>query len=122
MLTEYRQFYQFFRQKLQQLQGQVGKDYSTLQLTFQEAQTFFQHKILPLDLEFLNSAQAIKIQSFQVEINKQLRLLGTDLMFLQAARLPATQSQRWQQISDRLDMLMRYCDAVLAAGEDEVEQ
>jgi hypothetical protein len=113
MLAEYRQLYQSFQHKLQQLQAVKG-DSLTLQTRFHDSQTFFQQKILSLNLESLDSAKAAKVQSFQVEINKQLRLLGTDLMFLQTARLSATQSQRQQQISDRIDMLMRYCEAVLA--------
>jgi hypothetical protein len=116
MSPEYRQFYQSLEHQLQHLQAIAG-DYSTLQTSVQEIQNFFQQKILPVNLEPLGAIQAAKIQSFQVEINKQLRLLGTDLMFLQAARQSATQHQRQQQISDRLDLLRRYCEAVLAVED-----
>ncbi|HEY9643991.1 MAG TPA: heterocyst frequency control protein PatD [Coleofasciculaceae cyanobacterium] len=119
MLPEYRQLYQSFRHRLQQLQAQIGMDPSALHPPFQDVQTFFHQKILPGNLETLDATEAAKIQSFQVEINKQLRLLGTDLMFLQAARLSATQSQRQQQISQRLDLLLRYCEAVLAEEEGQ---
>jgi hypothetical protein len=53
-------------------------------------------------------------QPLQTEINKQLRLLETDLIFLKAARQPATLQQRHQQIQTRLTLLLRYCEAILA--------
>jgi hypothetical protein len=52
-------------------------------------------------------------QPLQTEINKQLRLLETDLIFLKAARQPATLQQRHQQIQTRLTLLLRYCEAIL---------
>jgi hypothetical protein len=48
-----------------------------------------------------------------VEINKQLRLLGADLTMLHAARNPDTIAKRQQQASDRLGMLISYCEALL---------
>jgi len=52
-------------------------------------------------------------QPLQTEINKHLRLLETDLIFLKAARQPATLQQRHQQIQTRLTLLLRYCEAIL---------
>jgi hypothetical protein len=52
-------------------------------------------------------------QPLQTEINKQLRLLETDLIFLKAARQPVTLQQRHQQIQTRLTLLLRYCEAIL---------
>ncbi|GAB4370565.1 MAG: hypothetical protein Kow00121_11380 [Elainellaceae cyanobacterium] len=81
---------------------------------FQEAQQAFQ-QILALDLEGLEPAMAMKLQSYQTEINRLLRLLGMDVMFLQAARQSATNSQRQQQMGDRLGQLRQFCEAVLEA-------
>jgi hypothetical protein len=53
------------------------------------------------------------IVAHYVEINKQLRLLGADLTMLHAARNPDTFAQRQQQASDRLNMLISYCGALL---------
>jgi hypothetical protein len=55
-----------------------------------------------------------KVQSYQTEINKQLRLLEIDLMFLRTARQAATTGQRWKMVSDRLQLLIIYCDALLS--------
>jgi hypothetical protein len=48
-----------------------------------------------------------------VEVNKQMRLLGADLTMLHAARNPDTIAKRQQQASDRLGMLISYCNALL---------
>jgi hypothetical protein len=52
-------------------------------------------------------------QAIYVEINKQLRLLKTDMLFLQSAKQAATQAQRVQQMRDRLTLLERYCEMIL---------
>lgn len=74
----------------------------------------FQQQILGLDLAELDEAIALRIQSIQTEISKQLRLLAMDTMFLKTARQPETNQQRRQQMGDRLDLLERYCEAILA--------
>lgn len=53
------------------------------------------------------------IQAIQTEMLKQLRLLDTDLLFLQAARQSTTLQQRKRQMGDRLQLLQRYCAAIL---------
>jgi hypothetical protein len=53
------------------------------------------------------------VQSYQTEINKQLRLLEMDLMFLKTARQAATLEQRWSGMGDRIHLLTLYCDALL---------
>jgi hypothetical protein len=52
-------------------------------------------------------------QAIQVEINKQLRLLKTDLLFLRSAQQPHIVDQRLQQMADRLALLARYCEMIL---------
>ncbi len=51
--------------------------------------------------------------AIQVEINKQLRLLNTDSLFLRSAKQAITQAQRLQQMRDRLTLLERYCEMIL---------
>ncbi|MEH2375770.1 heterocyst frequency control protein PatD [Nostoc sp.] len=61
-----------------------------------------------------------RVQSYQTEMSKQLRLLEIDVMFLQGARQASTAQTRLQTISDRLIILIQYCDAILqpeAEGE-----
>jgi hypothetical protein len=81
-----------------------------------QVQDFFQAQILDNpDRPEDDRAQVDEelILSHYVEINKQLRLLGADLTMLQAARNPDTFAQRQQQASDRLNMLISYCSALL---------
>lgn len=83
-----------------------------------QVQEFFQTQILDSNSEAIaqgntSSASEASILAYYVEINKQLRLLESDLVLLQAARNPATFEQRTKQASDRLNMLVGYCDALL---------
>lgn len=71
-------------------------------------------QILGLGLAEVDEAIALRLQSIQTEISKQLRLLAMDTMFLKTARQPETNQQRRQQIGDRLNLLERYCEAILA--------
>jgi hypothetical protein len=52
-------------------------------------------------------------QAIQVEINKQLRLLKTDRLFLRSAKQPHMVNQRLQQMTDRLVLLERYGEMIL---------
>jgi len=69
-----------------------------------EIQAFFQTKIINTDLEVTPPNL-----SLQVEIDKQLKMLGVDLSMLQTARSPATWQKRHQQASDRFVLLKKYC-------------
>lgn len=77
-------------------------------------QQFFGQQIVPL------ADENWRVQSYQTEMSKQLRLLEIDVMFLQGARQASTVQTRIQTISDRLTTLIQYCDAILqpeAEGE-----
>ncbi len=69
-----------------------------------EIQAFFQTEIINTDLEVTPPNL-----SLQVEIDKQLKMLGVDLSMLQTARNPATWQKRHQQASDRFVLLKKYC-------------
>jgi hypothetical protein len=56
-------------------------------------------------------------QAIHVEINKQLRLLKTDVLFLRSAKQASTQDQRVQQMRDRLTLLERYCEMILGNAD-----
>ena len=85
----------------------------TLKARAAALQQFFHEQILSLQMNDLAPALQDWVQSYHVEIDKQLRLLGLDVLFLQAARQSTTTQQRRQQVRDRLDTLQRYCDALL---------
>jgi hypothetical protein len=102
----YRQHYQGLRQRFEQLSQQMAR------LSFEEFQALFQ----AISIELPADPEAVigdRVQLYQTEINKQMRLLATDLMFLKTARQAATQEQRWQMMGDRLKLLLTYCDGVL---------
>jgi hypothetical protein len=55
--------------------------------------------------------------SYYVEINKQLRMLGADINLLKTSRLAETLHKRIHQASDRLSLLITYCDRVAEISE-----
>ncbi|GBO56884.1 hypothetical protein APA_5219 [Pseudanabaena sp. lw0831] len=68
-----------------------------------EIQIFFQSSLVNTDLEI--TPQDL---SLQVEIDKQLKMLGVDLTMLQTSRSPATWQKRYQQACDRFFLLDSY--------------
>jgi hypothetical protein len=114
----YQQHYQNLWEELQELQ-QLAGDFASpsLDAVFSKVQKTFQ-TLLNWDLEGVDEARIARIQSYQPEMAKHLRLLATDLVFLRSARQATTLEQRRQQIRDRIGTLMRYCDGVLKQGEE----
>jgi len=117
MLPEiHRQRHQDFQRILERLHSLISQpncDKALLKAEIALAQQFFQDQVRSLDLDGLDAMVGQRSRSFHVEINKQLRLLATDVMFLQAAKQAATSQQRLEQVSDRVNTLIRYCDALL---------
>lgn len=114
----YDQSYQEFVAILQQLEANAKRhevDALRLRQIFQEAQHFFGQRIMRLDASELEPRIESRVRSYHTEIDKQLRLLGVDLMFLQAARQPETASTRKTQVFARIQTLISYCDALLEA-------
>lgn len=120
-LSLLQQHYQAFQQRLEQM-GQAialsSDNGAALQLEVRQLQDFFRAHILSLPMDGFTPAMQHWVQSYQVECDKQLRLLSLDVMRLQAARQPATLVQRWQQVGDRLGTLQQYCAAVLEKAEE----
>jgi NADPH-dependent glutamate synthase beta subunit-like oxidoreductase len=110
------QLYQEFQQKLQQLKNlavQPDQDGAVLRQFFVETQRFFQVQMIGVDGSDLTIAAQSQVHAYQTEINKQLRLLGQDVMFLQAARQSNTVQLRQSQILARIETLLRYCNVLL---------
>ncbi len=92
-------------------QLQIAKECSQLNVLFQSQVQILTWGNWP-------AQQRSLLQSIRVEMHKQLRLLTTDLMFLQAAKQAETQAQRRQEVCDRLTNLQGYCDAIIKLAED----
>ena len=116
------QRYQEFQQRLERFQAlasQSDLQRSMLKLEALAVQKFFQDQVRSLDLEELEAAAAHRSHTYQVEMDKQLRLLNMDVMFLQTARQSATGVQRLRQVSDRVSTLIRYCGATIGVATDQ---
>lgn len=110
------QCYVEFKQALEQLQQTARYDeldVSKLRQSYQKTQQLFQQQILNLDASDLNSVDEARVRSYHTEISKQLRLLSMDVVFLQAARQPVTVTDRQNQILQRIQTLIGYCDGIL---------
>lgn len=111
-----RKCYQEFQQALEQLQLTASApklDVVALRNDFQDVQQRFQSQIANLNADDLAPNHASRWQSVQTEIYKQMRLLETDLMLLQASRSAATSRSRAASVSDRIKTLIQYCEALL---------
>ncbi|BAY77070.1 hypothetical protein NIES25_35280 [Nostoc linckia NIES-25] len=127
-----REKYQAFITLLEQLRS----DATTGQIVAPELrrrvaslQRLFREEIVPLadvgvpgasPMEASVPREDWRVQSYQTEMSKQLRLLEIDVMFFQGARQASTVQTRLQTISDRLTTLIQYCNAILqpqAEGE-----
>lgn len=127
MTNQSLQFYQQFSALLHQMREQLhNHDMFVLRQSLLSGQQLFQ--------EYLNSESnssentsghgsaihsaipgidAAKLQSILTEMNRDLRLLNTDVMLLQAARQNQTLQQRTIQVGDRLQRLIQFCDFIL---------
>lgn len=120
MLPTHYQYYQEMKQALAQLQinaAQSDLEGTELMANFLQVQQSFQQQV-NLSPDLLSPAVESRLR-YQTEIHKQLRLLGTDLTFLRAARQANTINQRRAQVGDRLQTLINYCDALLQVNRDK---
>ncbi len=110
------QRYQEFKQVLEELHKTViAKDSESLalQAQFQQVKQLFLSTVASLSADDFAVEVMSRWQSIQTEIYKQMRLLETDLMLLQASRSAATAQTRTASVSDRISTLIRYCEALL---------
>jgi hypothetical protein len=117
ILSENRyQRYQELQQALEQLQKTAVQDHldrAALVAEYKKVQQFFGNQIMRADSSELEPSETPPEQSYLTEIHKQLRLLGTDVTFLQASRQPATATARQTAAIARLNTLIGYCGALL---------
>ena len=103
---------------LQQAAAVAVPDAQGLRQSFLNAQQFFVQQIVSLDNRDLEPDVEPKVRSYQTEISKQLQLLGMDVTFLQAARQQQTATVRQNQISQRLQTLIGYCNAIIEGTKE----
>lgn len=115
--------YRAFRELLQQIHQTIHEsihessdrsnpNQAALLAALSQVQQIFKQQILNMSLDDLPVDRVSSVQSYRTEMHKQIRLLATDVMFFQTARKPATRQQRWEQITTRLETLIRYCNAL----------
>lgn len=123
MLSEvHQQRYRELMQALERLSEIVDApdpDKAALRTDVLEVQQFFQEKILTLPMDALDAIAQSRMQSFQTELHKQLRLLGNEVMFLLSARQPETVDRRLSGVRDRIQTSIRYCEVVLSGNGEE---
>jgi hypothetical protein len=83
-----------------------------LKVSLNRSIEFFETQILPQDLDSLPDPIAGKMRSYLTESHRLLRLLPIDLTFIATARNPDKLQQRRQAYQEKLDLLLKYCQAV----------
>ncbi len=114
------QCYQEFQQALEQLQTIVNSTdlrLPALQAKYQEVQQLYVSQIVSLSVDDVAPDYTSRWQSFQTEIHRQMRLLQTDILLLQASRSSATTLSRTSVASDRINSLIQFCQALLQQPE-----
>jgi mRNA degradation ribonuclease J1/J2 len=101
------------QQTIAQLNHQSEGNHPALLAAISQVQELFKQEILTMNLDELPGERISLVQSYRTEMHKQMGLLATDAMFFQTARQPTTKQQRWSQIMNRLETLIRYCDVLL---------
>lgn len=106
----YQQTYQTFFNLLKQLEEMLNAeaDYEELKAGFSQLQQQFQQEIMALTGEDLTGEIFSQWQSSQTEIHRTMRLLQTDMMFLQTSRNPETSQQRLATVRDRVEKLIQF--------------
>jgi hypothetical protein len=117
MLTSrHRQVYNSFLQALQTLQTNLEQPEiprASLQENFARVQQVFEQDVLALTAAELDAQTAPRWQSLQTEIYRAMRLLQTDRIRWQVARQAETARTRREEARDRVEQLIRYCQAIL---------
>ncbi|ANV85400.1 hypothetical protein AWQ21_14170 [Picosynechococcus sp. PCC 7003] len=88
----------------------------------QQFLSFWEIQLAPLTGEQLPEEIYSAWRSLHTELYRGLRLLNTDLIFLQGSRTPSTQSQKQQQIQARLTQLDQYCTEILKLGDRPIPE
>ena len=85
----------------------------------QRVQRIFDQEILTLTSDELAPPIVPRFHSLQTEIHRFLRLLATDLLFLQSSRQVTTCQRRLEELGKRLEAGIAYCQAMVEMDERE---
>lgn len=112
----YRKQYQGFYDALNVLKESVsgsGEGEDDLKQVFARLKQLYQDEILPLSEEGEKDWQTPRWRSLQTEINRTMRLLQTDILFLQASQKSTTVDQRRKEFLQKIEKLMQFCQEIL---------
>jgi predicted PilT family ATPase len=116
MLSKNRhEFYQKLSFQLQHLertatQGNLVR--AELVTELRRMSQWFGEEVINLNLQESESLPEIQ-QSYLTEMHRLFRLLAMDVTFLQVSRQSTTTEKRLEMINDRVQTLLRYCEALL---------
>ena len=116
LLKFYHQSYQELLLKLVKLQNLVlteDIDMIAIKTTYEQVQTIFQQQILSVSLDELDRNAIPLLRSAQTEIYKNLRLLGTDLLFLTSSRQEKTTRERLEKVEGKVKELIGYSQGII---------
>jgi hypothetical protein len=80
---------------------------------FKILQDFFKKTIMPLTDDKLDREVVYRWQSLRTEIDREFRLLNTDIMFLSSSRQATTKLTKAKAIDKRIQKLILYNQEIL---------
>lgn len=92
--------------------SQTNVDKQKLRQNLTSLKHFYLEEILSAKTDIVNDSSCRREQSYLTEISKQIRLLEMDITFFQGASQAVTLQTRLDSICERLNALLRYCDAL----------
>ncbi len=116
LLKFYYQSYEKLLVKLLELQKLViaeDTDMIAIKTVYGQIQTLFQEQILSVSLDELDASFIPLLRSAETEIYKNLRLLGTELLFLTSSRQRKTKEKRLENVEGKVKELVGYCQGVI---------
>ena len=84
---------------------------------FASLQQWFEENIGNLDEKEIEAAYIPRWQAVQREIEREFKLLITDILFLASARREATINKRTKSANDRISKLTSYCQGILQEAQ-----
>jgi hypothetical protein len=107
--------------ELKRTASQNDLDRALVAAEYKKVQQLFADRIMAASSSESDRSETPSEQSYLTEIHKQLRLLATDVTFLQASRQPTTVASRQKGAIARLETLIGYCSALLQKNSDASE-
>ena len=89
------------------------KEQFAIKQEFESLQQWFEQHIDNLDHQGIEAAYIPRWQSIQREINREFKLLTTDILFFTSARQNSTKAKRLKNINAHLNKLLNYCQGML---------